>query len=153
MAAGTANIEHCARSGAVGTLEPLEQDVIQPSDLRGSRAALGRPRAAHVTRDLSDTWVVQVTPDHDARVSPGIRQNRLQLVAPRPGAGIDRAYLRGDRARVGDQGVRGPRGRGIGRRSGREELNYIQFLEDTFGTSGTLGRPHLDPEPSMARPR
>ena len=33
------------------------------------------------------------------------------------------------------------------------KIHYIQFLEDTFGTSGTLGRPHLDPEPSMARPR
>ena len=31
-------------------------------------------------------------------------------------------------------------------REGR--IHYIQFLEDTFGTSGTLGRPHLDPEPS-----
>jgi ketosteroid isomerase-like protein len=33
------------------------------------------------------------------------------------------------------------------------KIHYIQFLEDTFGTSGTLGRPHLDPEPSTARPR
>ena len=32
-------------------------------------------------------------------------------------------------------------------------IHYLQFLEDTFGTSGTLGRPHLDPEPSTARPR
>ena len=24
-------------------------------------------------------------------------------------------------------------------------IHYLQFLEDTFGTSGTLGRPHLDP--------
>ena len=28
-------------------------------------------------------------------------------------------------------------------REGR--IHYVQFLEDTFGTSGTLGRPHLDP--------
>ena len=28
-------------------------------------------------------------------------------------------------------------------REGR--IHYLQFLEDTFGTSGTLGRPHLDP--------
>jgi len=33
------------------------------------------------------------------------------------------------------------------------KIHYIQFLEDTFGTSGTLGRPHLDSEPSTARPR
>ena len=33
------------------------------------------------------------------------------------------------------------------------KLHYFQFLEDTFGTSGTLGRPHLDPKPSTARPR
>jgi uncharacterized protein len=32
-------------------------------------------------------------------------------------------------------------------------IHYVQFLEDTFGTSGTLGRPHLDPEPSTARPQ
>jgi ketosteroid isomerase-like protein len=29
-------------------------------------------------------------------------------------------------------------------------IHYLQFLEDTFGTSGTLGRPHLDPEPAPA---
>jgi uncharacterized protein len=33
------------------------------------------------------------------------------------------------------------------------KIHYVQFLEDTFGTSGTIGRPHLDPEPSTARPR
>jgi ketosteroid isomerase-like protein len=36
-------------------------------------------------------------------------------------------------------------------RDGR--IHYVQFLEDTFGTSGTLGRPHLDPEQSTARPQ
>ena len=51
-----------------------------------------------------------------------------------------------------------------GRESGREitspfsllakvregRIHYIQFLEDTFGTSGTLGRPHLDPGQATA---
>jgi hypothetical protein len=83
VVAGTANIEYRARSGAVGTLESLEKDVIQPSNPRGRRAALGRPRVANITRDPSDTWVVEVAPDHDAWVSRGIRQDRLQLVAPR----------------------------------------------------------------------
>jgi ketosteroid isomerase-like protein len=32
-------------------------------------------------------------------------------------------------------------------------IHYLQFLEDTFGTSGTLGRPHLDPGQSTARPQ
>jgi len=32
-------------------------------------------------------------------------------------------------------------------------IHYVQFLEDTFGTSGTLGRPHLDPGQSTARPQ
>jgi ketosteroid isomerase-like protein len=36
-------------------------------------------------------------------------------------------------------------------REGR--IHYVQFLEDTFGTSGTLGRPHLDPGQSAARPQ
>jgi uncharacterized protein len=30
------------------------------------------------------------------------------------------------------------------------KIHYIQFLEDTFGTSGTLGRPHLDPGQATA---
>ena len=30
------------------------------------------------------------------------------------------------------------------------KIHYVQFLEDTFGTSGTLGRPHLDPGQATA---
>ena len=80
---GPAVIENRARSSAVGTSESLEKDVIEPSNRRGSRPALGRPRVAQVPRDATDTCIVQVTPDHDARVSGGIGDDRLQLVATR----------------------------------------------------------------------
>jgi ketosteroid isomerase-like protein len=32
-------------------------------------------------------------------------------------------------------------------------IHYVQLHEETYGTSGTIGRPHLDPEQSTARPQ
>src|SRR5688572_9301170 len=83
VVAGTSIIEYRARDGAVGTPEPFEKDVIQPSNGGGGRAALGGPGVANVTCDPSETRVVQVTAEHDAGVSLCIRQDRLQLVATR----------------------------------------------------------------------
>src|SRR6185503_14122255 len=81
VVAGTAIIEYRARSGAVWTPEPPEKDVIQPSDPRGRRAALGWPCVAHVPRDPADTRIIKVASEHDTRVSLRIRQHRLQLIA------------------------------------------------------------------------